>query len=207
MDFWFSIGSTYSYLSVMRLAKVAADTGTTFRWRPFNVRAIMREMDNIPFANKPVKAAYMWRDIERRSAMYGLYPSLPAPYPLKQLELANRVAIVASGEGWIEDYVRATYRHWFEDGEPAGSEPNLTRSIEACGQAPAPAIDRANSAEAVAGLETATAAARELGIFGSPTFVVDRELFWGDDRLEDAIAWEQGRSALQGRAAETRRPA
>ena len=59
MDFWVSIGSTYSYLSVMRLADVAASTGLAFRWRPFNVRAIMREMDNIPFANKPLKAAYM----------------------------------------------------------------------------------------------------------------------------------------------------
>ena len=79
MDFWFSIGSTYSYLSVMRLHDVSAQTGIAFRWRPFNVRAIMREMDNIPFANKPVKAAYMWRDVERRSAMYGVHPKLPAP--------------------------------------------------------------------------------------------------------------------------------
>lgn len=197
MDFWFSIGSTYSYLSVMRLAQVSADTGISFRWRPFNVRAIMREMDNIPFANKPVKAAYMWRDVERRSAIYGLHPRLPAPYPLKELELANRIAIVAAGEGWLENYVRATYRHWFEDGEPAGSEPNLTRSLEECGQAPAGAIERANSAEAVAGLEAATADARALGIFGSPTFVVDGELFWGDDRLDDAIAWAQGRLSLR----------
>ncbi|TIT86612.1 MAG: 2-hydroxychromene-2-carboxylate isomerase, partial [Mesorhizobium sp.] len=70
IDFWFSIGSTYTYLSVMRLAEVAAETGIEFRWRPFNVRAIMIEMDNIPFAKKPAKAAYMWRDIERRAAMY-----------------------------------------------------------------------------------------------------------------------------------------
>src|SRR5215216_4276596 len=82
------------------------------------------EMDNIPFANKPIKAAYMWRDVERRAAMYGLNPKLPAPYPIKELELANRVAIVAAEEGWIEAYAQAAYRHWFEAGEPAGSEPN-----------------------------------------------------------------------------------
>lgn len=197
MDFWFSIGSTYSYLSVMRLHDVSAQTGIAFRWRPFNVRAIMREMDNIPFANKPVKAAYMWRDVERRSAMYGLHPKLPAPYPLKELELANRVAIVAATEGWVEDYTRAAYRHWFEVGDPAGSEPNLTHSIEECGQVATRVIDLANAPEAIANLDAATAAARELGIFGSPTFVVGRELFWGDDRLDDAIAWARGGAALQ----------
>lgn len=198
MDFWFSIGSTYSYLSVMRLAEVSASTGIGFRWRPFNVRAIMREMDNIPFANKPVKAAYMWRDIERRAARYGLHQRLPAPYPLQELELANRVAIVAAGEGWIENYARAAYRRWFEEGQPAGSEPNMTRSLEECGQDAGRVLALANSTFSHEALDAATNAARELGIFGSPTFVVGRELFWGDDRLEDAIAWLGGASPLQG---------
>jgi 2-hydroxychromene-2-carboxylate isomerase len=199
MDFWFSIGSTYSYLSVMRLADVSSSTGISFTWKPFNVRAIMREMDNIPFANKPIKAAYMWRDVERRAAMYGLHPRLPAPYPLKELELANRVAIIAADEGWTEDYARAAYHHWFEDGEPAGTEPNLTRSIEDCGQDKARVVDLANGPKGIDGLEAATNAARALGIFGSPSFVVDGELFWGDDRLDDAIAWARNKAPLQGR--------
>ena len=71
IDFWVSIGSTYSYLSVMRLADVERETGVSFDWRPFSVRAIMIEMDNIPFAKKPVKARYMWRDIERRAGKFG----------------------------------------------------------------------------------------------------------------------------------------
>ena len=72
IDFWFSTGSTYTYLTVSRLPACAAAEGVRFNWRPFSVRAIMREQNNIPFAGKPVKAAYMWRDIERRAAMYGL---------------------------------------------------------------------------------------------------------------------------------------
>ena len=79
IDFWFSIGSTYSYLSVMRLAKIEKENRVTFRWRPYNVRSIMIEMDNIPFAKKPVKAAYMWRDIERRAGMYGIRPGFQCP--------------------------------------------------------------------------------------------------------------------------------
>ena len=79
IDFWFSIGSTYSYLTIARLAEVERATGIPFRWRPFSVRAIMIEMDNIPFAKKPLKAAYMWRDLERRASMHGLVANFPVP--------------------------------------------------------------------------------------------------------------------------------
>ena len=66
----------------MRLGRVATETGIEFVWRPFNVREIMVAQNNIPFANKPAKAAYMWRDVARRSDKYGLSPKLPAPYPI-----------------------------------------------------------------------------------------------------------------------------
>jgi 2-hydroxychromene-2-carboxylate isomerase len=189
IDFWFSIGSTYTYLSVMRLAKIQAETGIEFRWRPFNVRSIMIEMDNIPFAKKPVKAAYMWRDIERRAAMYRMVPKLPAPYPLAELERANRVAVIAAREGWCEAYAEESYRRWFEMGEPAGREPNISASIEKAGQKPEPILREADSDAAKADLAAATEQAKALGIFGSPSFLVDGELFWGDDRLDDAMRW------------------
>lgn len=191
IDFWFSIGSTYSYLSVMRLAQIQADTGIEFRWRPFNVRAIMIEMDNIPFAKKPAKAAYMWRDIERRAAMYRMAPRLPAPYPLAELERANRVAVIAAREGWCEAYARESYRRWFEMGEPAGSEPNVSASIEKAGRKAEPILRQADGDAAKADLAVATEQAKALGIFGSPSFLVDGELFWGDDRLDDAMRWHK----------------
>ncbi len=62
IDFWFSIGSTYTYLTVMRLNKVEQEAGVKVKWRPFSVRALMQEMNNIPFIGKPVKEKYMWRD-------------------------------------------------------------------------------------------------------------------------------------------------
>jgi 2-hydroxychromene-2-carboxylate isomerase len=89
IDFWFSMGSTYSYLSVMRLVELERSSGIPFRWRPFHLLIILDEMKHIPFADKPKKSAYMWRDIERRSAMYGLVARLPAPYPAKQSIIAN----------------------------------------------------------------------------------------------------------------------
>lgn len=189
IDFWFSIGSTYSYLSVMRLGQVAAETGIDFVWRPFNVRAIMVAQNNIPFANKPVKTAYMWRDIARRAGKYGLAPRLPAPYPIADLPLANQVALIGMREGWGSAYVRETYRLWFEEGEVAGADPNLSHAITAAGQDPAAVLVRGAGEEAVAALAEETEKAVALGIFGSPSFVVDGEVFWGDDRLDDAISW------------------
>jgi 2-hydroxychromene-2-carboxylate isomerase len=191
IDFWFSIGSTYSYLTVMRLAEVERAAGISFRWRPFNVRRVMIEQNNVPFKDKPVKTAYMWRDIERRAHRYGLSPRLPAPYPLPGLVLANQVATLGVEEGWVADYTRATYRRWFEAGEAAGEEPNLSASLNEIGCDPSDAISTAQSKRIADALELSTDEAMRLGVFGSPTFVVGDEVFWGDDRLEDAILWAQ----------------
>jgi len=175
----------------MRLAEMERRTGASFDYRPFSVRAIMVEMDNIPFANKPVKSRYMWRDIERRAGKYGIPVSIPAPYPLKEFDLANRVAIVGRQEGWCRDYITATYRRWFQHGQEAGSDPNLSKSLTEIGQDPVRVVDLARSSEIEAAYLHATDEARALGIFGSPTFVVGGELFWGDDRMEDAISWSR----------------
>lgn len=189
IDFWYSIGSTYSYLTVMRLPEVVRREGLKLRWRPFDVRHVMTLQNNSPFKDKPVKAAYMWRDIQRRAAGYGLAPQIPAPYPLANLALANQVAVLGTERGWVEDYTRATYRRWFEMGQPAGEAPNLPDSLSAIGLDPVQTLAEAESDRIVAALARETEAAMAAGVFGSPSFVVGTELFWGDDRLDDAIAW------------------
>ena len=192
IQFWFSIGSTYTYLSVTRISGLAKETGASLAWQPFSVRKIMREMDNVPFPpSKRAKVDYMWRDIERRAQGYGFSARVPAPYPLGEFDLANRVAVLGKQEGWCEDYVRATYRRWFIDGEEAGGEFNLPQTLSEIGQDLSRVLDRANSPDIEAAYLGQTERAQDLGIFGSPSFVVDGELFWGDDRLEDAIAWAQ----------------
>ncbi|MFO1079593.1 MAG: 2-hydroxychromene-2-carboxylate isomerase [Reyranellaceae bacterium] len=189
IDFWFSVGSTYSYLTVSRLPAVAQATGVRFNWRPFNVRAIMREQNNIAFAGKPVKAAYMWRDIERRAGLYGLPVKVPAPYPLKEFDLAHRLALVGLAEGWGIDYLRASYRRWFVDGQEPALEPNLSASLAEVGQSPARCLARAAEADIGELYERETNHAKAMGIFGSPSFAVGGEIFWGDDRLDDAVQW------------------
>lgn len=189
IDFWFSVGSTYTYLTVSRLEKVAKAEGVSFNWRPFSVRALMQEQNNIPFATKPIKMAYMWRDIERRAAMYGLDVKVPAPYPLKEFDLANRLALLGLAEGWGKSFIVASYRRWFVDGHEPAIEPNLSASLAEAGQQVDRVVKRASGEDVAKSYEAATGEARRLGVFGSPTFAVDDELFWGDDRLDDAVTW------------------
>ncbi|MGB8628090.1 MAG: DsbA family protein, partial [Xanthobacteraceae bacterium] len=87
------------------------------------------------------------------------------------------------------DFVRAAYRRWLQLGEETGSEPNVSESLREIRLEPEPILALANAIQAKEALMAETGVARSLGIFGSPTFVVGRELFWGDDRLGDAISW------------------
>jgi 2-hydroxychromene-2-carboxylate isomerase len=190
IDFWFSIGSMFTFLTVMRIDRVEDLTGIRFVWRPFSVRDIMIEMDNRP-TSKPRKLAYLWRDLHRRAEMYGFAFEGEAPYPLKNFDLANRVAIVGAREGWCADYVRATYRRWLVEKQECGMEPNLSDSLREIGEDPARVIPLAGSGEIARAYADATGEARRLGIFGAPTFVARGEVFWGDDRLDDAVTWHQ----------------
>jgi 2-hydroxychromene-2-carboxylate isomerase len=196
IDFWFSVGSMYTYLSVMRLDRIEELSDVAFRWRPFSVKAIMTEMDNSP-SRQPAKLAYAWRDLERRAhGQLCDFPKRP-PYPLKHFDLANRIAIVGADEGWCPEYVRATYSRWFGLGEPSGSEPNASASLKEIGQDPARVLPLAQSDETGHAYDAATAEAKSLGIFGAPTFVTRGEIFWGDDRLEDAVRWHKAGTLLR----------
>ena len=189
VTFWFAIGSTYTYLAVMRADDVAKRHGVTLDWRPVDIRHVLVTHDNDPFGSNAVKANYMWHDIGRHASSYGLSPNLPAPYPLPDSPFANRVAFVAQQEGWVREYARTTYGRWFEHGEICDEDPNLSASIGACGHEAERVIALANTDETRAGLLAQTQGAMARGLFGVPTFMVDGELFWGNDRLEDALSW------------------
>ena len=186
---YLSIGSTYTYLTALRLRSIVENHGASFDFRPFSVRAIMREMNNIPFPpEKEAKVAYMWRDIERRASGYGLpAPKVPAPYPLQHFDRANHVGIVANQQGWYLDYFEAAYRAWFVAGIEAGSEESIAKVYKQLGKSESAVTDAASKPEIQEIYEKNTAEAKAAGVFGAPSFVVGTEVFWGDDRLEDAL--------------------
>ncbi len=192
IDFFFSIGSTYTYLSVTRILEVEKKNQIKFNWKPFSVRAIMKEMNNIPFPkDKKNKVDYMWRDIERRAEGYGFFAKTPVPYPLTEFDLANKIAILGLKEGWGIEYVRLTYRNWFQKGKEPAVEPSISDICKELNLKKDDIIAKANSEEISNKYLDNTESARMNKIFGSPSFIVNKEIFWGDDRMEDAINWSK----------------
>ena len=146
IDFYFFVGSTYSYLSVARAGALAAARGVQLQWCPFSVRTLMREQNNSPFVGKPAKFAYMWRDLERRAGRFGIPFDGAPPYPIDPNEQANRVATLAASEGWCEPFVREAYRTWFLDKLDPGAPQVLAAILQRLGR-PADCSERAESAE------------------------------------------------------------
>ena len=193
INFWFSIGSTYTYLTVSRLSEIIEAENLKINFFPFSVRTVMKDMDNIPFPpSKKPKVDHMWRDIQRRAMHYEIsVPEVPVPYPLKDLDLANCVAIVGLQEGWILKYLKETYKLWFLNWSEAGSLENLNESLTKIKLNSNEVISKARSSKIVDLYNGNTSEAKAKNVFGSPTFIVGKELFWGDDRLEDAIKWSK----------------
>ena len=191
IEFWFSIGSTYTYLSVQRIFEIEKKNNVRFIWQPFSVRQIMIEMENVPFTPPPKKnkSDYMWRDIERRARFYGFEAKVPAPYPLKEFDLANKIAVLGMDNEWGISYVQLTYQRWFQQGLEPAVEPNISEILNQLGLDSKKIIENANSEEINQKYINQTNLAKNKKIFGSPTFIYQDEVFWGDDRLEDCIKW------------------
>jgi 2-hydroxychromene-2-carboxylate isomerase len=190
LEFWFGYGSTYSYLTVMRIERAIHGTGIELVWKPFNLTALMqaRRLPRGPFVDRPEKLAYMWRDLERRAQRQALSYRQPAVYPVDS-QRTVRVGVLAAGEGWCGQFTKKVFHLNFVDGRPIGTPGQLEAALGELDKDPEAIIRRAHSAEIEAVLERDTRLAIERGMFGSPNFLVDGELFWGDDRLEDAIDW------------------
>ena len=192
IDFYFSIGSTYTFLSVTRILDVEKKHRVKFNWKPFSVRAIMKEMNNIPFPKEKInKVNYMWRDIERRAEGYGFFAKTPVPYPLSEFDLANQIAILGLDKGWGVDYIRLTYKKWFQEGKEPAIDPSISEICNELDLDKDEILSEAKSEIFLNKYKSNTDTARKNKVFGSPSFIVENEIFWGDDRMEDAIKWSK----------------
>ena len=192
LEFWYEFGSTYSYLSAARIEGVAATAGVPVLWEPFLLGPIFAEQgwDDSPFNIYPAKGRYMWRDVERQCARYGIPFARPSRFPRNGL-LAARVACLAgaTSERWLPEFVRAVFRANFAEDREIGEAAEVRSILDSIGQPAGRIVEQAEAPENKARLRQQTRRAGELGIFGAPSFVVGGELFWGNDRLEDALAW------------------
>ena len=189
VEFWFEFASTYSYPTSQRIESIARAAGVELAWRPLLLGPIFKAQgwNDSPFNIYPAKGRYMWRDLERLCDELGLPFRRPSQFPRNGL-VAARVACAFDAEPWLPEFVRRVYRANFaEDRDIA--DPRVVASIlEAVGQ-PASQLDAAGAPETKAKLRAQMERAEALGLFGAPSFTVGDELFWGNDRLEAAIAW------------------
>jgi 2-hydroxychromene-2-carboxylate isomerase len=189
LEFFIEFASTYSYLSAMRIESLATAAGVSVRWRPFLLGPIFRELgwNTSPFLLQPAKGAYMWRDVERQCRKYGLPWRRPSTFPRNSL-LAARVATVGAGQIWLGPFIQRVMLANFADDHDISSADVIAAIVRDLGLSPEELLAAAGSETVKTELRAQTDEARRRGIFGAPTFCVGEELYWGNDRMDDAIA-------------------
>jgi 2-hydroxychromene-2-carboxylate isomerase len=193
LAFWYDFASTYSYVAAMRIGRLAAASPVAVRWRPFLLGPIFADQGwaDSPFNIYPAKGRYMWRDMERLCARERLALRRPSVFPRNSV-LAARIALIAGPEGWCPTFTTAVFAANFAEDRNIAEPATLADILAALGQPPDTVLARAATRETRAALRAQTGEARRLGIFGAPSFIAGEELFWGTDRLDDAIAWQAG---------------
>lgn len=190
LDFWYEFASTYSYVAAMRIEALAAAAGVDIRWRPFLLGPIFAAQgwSNSPFNLYPAKGRYMWRDMQRLCAEAGLPLRRPAKFPQNGLHAARIALVLAQRERAA--FSRAVFAAEFADAADI-ADPALLRALVAGLDLDVDMVmARAASPDIKAALKAETDTAASLGLFGAPSFVTaEGELFWGNDRLEQALRW------------------
>ena len=189
--FWYDFASTYSYLSAMRIEADAARAGVPLVWRPFLLGPIFATQGwtTSPFNVYPAKGRYMIRDMQRLAAARDLPFRMPEQFPTNGVKAA-RMAIVGIREGWVAPFSRAVYAAQFGAGQDIAEAAVLAAAAHQTGLDFARISAASVEPEVKAELRQATEQAQRSGIFGAPTFqTADGELFWGDDRLDQALKW------------------
>ena len=189
IEFWFEFASTYSYLTAMRIEDMAGAAGVDVSWQPLWLGPIFKAQgwDSSPFNLYPAKGQYMWRDMERLAASRGLPFARPDPFPQNSL-LANRTACLAVRHPGGSAFVKSVYSAEFGAGADI-SDASVIAGLLAQAGLPETLMQEAGGDDAKGALKTQVETAMAKGIFGAPSFVVGEEVFWGDDRLEQALDW------------------
>jgi 2-hydroxychromene-2-carboxylate isomerase len=191
LDFWFDFASTYSYPAAARVQATAAEAGVQVKFRPFLLGPIFKAQgwDTSPFNLYPAKGRHMWRDLARICADMGLPFCQPDPFPQNSL-LAARVALVGLNESWGDEFCVAVFRAQFGEGCSISEVGTMAALLAKLNVAAEPVLAAARSDATKARLRSQTEEAERRGLFGAPTFITaDGELFWGNDRLEQALRW------------------
>ncbi|MFQ1062545.1 2-hydroxychromene-2-carboxylate isomerase [Bordetella trematum] len=194
VQMWFDFASPYSYLAIARVGPLARQAGVTLVLRPFLLGPIFQTQgwQDSPFRLFPGKGAYMMRDVARLADKYGLPYRRPSLFPRMSV-LAARLALLGQDEAWGLDFCRAVFAANFASDQDIQAEDVMRTLLTDLDLDADDWLARARSDACKEALRRQVDQARQLGIFGAPTFMVQGEMFWGNDRLEDALQWARER--------------
>jgi 2-hydroxychromene-2-carboxylate isomerase len=194
IEFWFEFGSNYSYLSAMRIEDEASRRGLRIVWKPFLLGPILRAlgMENSPFVLQKEKGAYVWQDMVRQCRKYGLQWVRPSVFPRLGV-LPLRVALLGADQPWIGAFCRRVMELNFVLDQDINHPERLAPILMDLNLPASDILDQAQAEPTKTKLREQTEQARIRGIFGAPTFFVGTEMFWGNDRLDDALEVAAGR--------------
>ncbi|MDX6625803.1 MAG: hypothetical protein QOE56_792 [Solirubrobacterales bacterium] len=194
VTFYFDLGSPYAYLSAERISGLFIAAGLEQpEWQPILLGGLFRHFDRDSWGNGPERAAGM-AEVERRGAAYGLPPIVwPDPWPGNTLA-AMRVATFAKQTGRTVSFSLAAFRQAFAAGRDLTEVDNVMIAGAACELHPRALLKAIETKSVKEALREATDGAAARGVEGVPALVVEGQVFWGDDRLEEAIEAARGGS-------------
>jgi 2-hydroxychromene-2-carboxylate isomerase len=189
IEFWFDFGSNYSYISAWRIEGLAASRGLRVRWRPFLLGPIFKSFgwSSSPFVLQKAKGEYMWKDMVRECRKAGVAWRRPSVFP-RAAVLPLRIALFGAEAPWIGEFCRRVMALNFAQDRDIDDVPAMVDVLEQLGLDAETVLQGATSDANKLALRRQTALAADRGLFGAPTFFAGSEMFWGNDRLEDALA-------------------
>jgi len=186
IEFFYGIGSRYSYLASTQMEQLARDTGATVRWRPLYSRVLMERRGMDPFKGTPTsgqyESAYRTRDVTRWANYYGI-PFHDPDWDALDWQRLALAAVAADRLGGVVPFTKNLYDAVFGIGVAPRADSSLARIADESGLEGREFLRSIDDAETQQRHEQNIADALAAGVFGVPSFVVDGELFWGNDRL------------------------
>ena len=188
VTFYFDLGSPYAYLTAERISGLFTEAGLEQpEWQPILLGGLFKRFGRDSWANGPGREEGI-AEVERRAAAYGLPPLVwPDPWPGNTLG-AMRVATFAKQTGRTVAFALAAFRQAFAAGRDLSEPDNVLIAAAACELHPRALLKAVETEGVKSALREATDRAAELGVIGVPSLRVGDEVFWGDDRVEEAVA-------------------
>jgi 2-hydroxychromene-2-carboxylate isomerase len=186
VEFFYGLGSRYSYLASTQLDRLAAETGCRVRWRPLFSGDLFAARGRDPFAGEPASGQYDWayrrRDAERWAAYYGVAyrEAGDVAFDPRRLALA---CTAAARLGAVEPFSRCLFRALFVDGTSPLDDDFCAALAQRLGFDQAAFRTILEQPETAAQLTATIEEALTRGVFGVPSLVLDDHIYFGNDRL------------------------